>query len=540
MPTMAELCAGGGLLTRALEDVFGVTSVWHAETNPAAARVLATRWPGVPNLGDITNPPGGPYGVPRRRLNAPRRARQAAKRHARRVEGWKAIARPVDLLGAGFPCTPFSPSGKRGGSADERHLWPTGVVPAIEALMPPVVVLENVPNLLRIERGEVFGFILADLDRLGYTVAWTVIGACKVGACHHRHRLFVLAVRSPAVRVPSSEPAAERSGDVWLPVQRVLFGDVQAIKWPPSGISRAGLVWPLPVDTCGDNGVDLLPTPRTSDTNGAGAHDSGGPDLRPVVSLLPTPTAGERRGRHTSPETAAQRMESGRRNLEDAIALLPTPRVSAIRTGRSAILNSASSPSIEQALELARGEVPRELQSLDEAPASWHPLPTPRATDTGTPGRRASEGFRPPLSQVILPMFPTPTARVAGRGKGKPYPEGRPLSEVAALLPDGDSLAGMFGKYELAVRRHEVAFDLAVPAPTEPGRNGNPRLAAPFPEWMMAAPPGFLTDVVSRNDSLRIAGNGVFGPVVGYALSSLPTFPVALSLLAPAVQGVAA
>ena len=34
-------------------------------------------------------------------------------------------------------------------------------------------------------------------------------------------------------------------------------------------------------------------------------------------------------------------------------------------------------------------------------------LPTPRASDTGTPGRRASEGFRPPLSQVLLP---TPTA----------------------------------------------------------------------------------------------------------------------------------
>lgn len=30
-------------------------------------------------------------------------------------------------------------------------------------------------------------------------------------------------------------------------------------------------------------------------------------------------------------------------------------------------------------------------------------LPTPRASDTGTPGRRASEGWRPPLSQVLLP-----------------------------------------------------------------------------------------------------------------------------------------
>lgn len=28
-------------------------------------------------------------------------------------------------------------------------------------------------------------------------------------------------------------------------------------------------------------------------------------------------------------------------------------------------------------------------------------LPTPRASDTGTAGRRGSEGFRPPMSQVI-------------------------------------------------------------------------------------------------------------------------------------------
>jgi DNA (cytosine-5)-methyltransferase 1 len=35
----------------------------------------------------------------------------------------------------------------------------------------------------------------------------------------------------------------------------------------------------------------LLPTPRTSDTNGPGEHGQGGPDLRTAVSLLPTPSA---------------------------------------------------------------------------------------------------------------------------------------------------------------------------------------------------------------------------------------------------------
>ncbi|MGW5925501.1 hypothetical protein ACWF2L_04525 [Streptomyces anulatus] len=62
-----------------------------------------------------------------------------------------------------------------------------------------------------------------------------------------------------------------------------------------------------------------------------------------------------------------------------------------------------------------------------------HLLPTPRASDTGTPGRRASEGFRPPLSQVVLPLFPTPTAT--------PYGNNQSDSPGAAVRPSLNSLA---------------------------------------------------------------------------------------------------
>jgi DNA (cytosine-5)-methyltransferase 1 len=37
----------------------------------------------------------------------------------------------------------------------------------------------------------------------------------------------------------------------------------------------------------------LLPSPRTSDTNGAGHHGDGGMDLRTAVSLLPTPAVND-------------------------------------------------------------------------------------------------------------------------------------------------------------------------------------------------------------------------------------------------------
>lgn len=59
----------------------------------------------------------------------------------------------------------------------------------------------------------------------------------------------------------------------------------------------------------------LLPSPRTSDTNGAGHHSDGGMDLRTAVAeipLLPTPN---------QPGTA------GDLTLPSAVNLLPTPMV---------------------------------------------------------------------------------------------------------------------------------------------------------------------------------------------------------------------
>lgn len=65
---------------------------------------------------------------------------------------------------------------------------------------------------------------------------------------------------------------------------------------PPSGSMHAGALYAhrtsaLPTSGAGSSSSPLLPTPRTSDTNGPGRHGAGGPDLRTAVTLLPTPTA---------------------------------------------------------------------------------------------------------------------------------------------------------------------------------------------------------------------------------------------------------
>ena len=68
-----------------------------------------------------------------------------------------------------------------------------------------------------------------------------------------------------------------------------------------------------------------------------------------------------------------------------------------------------------------------------------------------------------------------------------------------------------WGEYEPAIRRWERIVGPA-PAPTELNTRGNPRLSAPFAEWLMGLPAGWVTspDIgLSRADQLKAIGNGV-------------------------------
>jgi DNA (cytosine-5)-methyltransferase 1 len=87
----------------------------------------------------------------------------------------------VDILLAGYPCTPFSVAGRRLGAADSRHLWPH-VARIVGEVEPPFVFLENVSHHLRLG----FPEVAADLVGLGYRAAAGLFTAAEVGA-PHRH-----------------------------------------------------------------------------------------------------------------------------------------------------------------------------------------------------------------------------------------------------------------------------------------------------------------------------------------------------------------
>lgn len=99
------------------------------------------------------------------------------------------------VITGGFPCQPYSISGNKRGSGDDRYVWPE-MFRIISMLKPSWIIIENVPGIINMDLNQV----LIDLESKGYTnreretkIDPLVIPACSVGHYHRRDRLWILA-----------------------------------------------------------------------------------------------------------------------------------------------------------------------------------------------------------------------------------------------------------------------------------------------------------------------------------------------------------
>ena len=158
--TIGSLFSGIGGLELGLEWAGLGPTIFQVEQDACCQSILARHWPDAQRFDDV-------------------RAVGAAN------------LPPVDIICGGFPCQPFSVAGKRAGRDDERHLWPE-FARIVRELRPRFVVAENVPGLLTIDGGRVFGVVLGDLAACGYDGVWFTLRASDVGAPHRRERLFIV------------------------------------------------------------------------------------------------------------------------------------------------------------------------------------------------------------------------------------------------------------------------------------------------------------------------------------------------------------
>lgn len=97
----------------------------------------------------------------------------------------------IDVIIGGPPCQGFSVAGKRIIDDDRNKLYKS-FVRMVAYFTPKAFVLENVPNILSIGGGVIKDAIVADFEKLGYTVVNKVLMASNYGVPQNRRRaIFV-------------------------------------------------------------------------------------------------------------------------------------------------------------------------------------------------------------------------------------------------------------------------------------------------------------------------------------------------------------
>ncbi|MGW8926767.1 hypothetical protein ACWGN0_10545 [Streptomyces rubiginosohelvolus] len=216
---------------------------------------------------------------------------------------------------------------------------------------------------------------------------------------------------------------------------------------------------------------------RASDVGARTATSGPSSPHGPPDTLLKTPTSNI--GKNGGSQHPSKRKSGGHGpNLADEVEwLLPTPK---------------ASDGIKGSPGQRHGNGDGDI-TLPSAAAPL--LPTPRASDTGTPGRRPGKWWRPPLSAMVLPLW---------------------KEEFAERTGDG-------GPYASAITRWE---SLTRPAPEPTDAAG--RLRADFVEWMQGLDDGWVTATpgLGRPAQLTALGNGVVPQQATRALQLLaPPFP---------------
>ena len=104
-----------------------------------------------------------------------------------------------EILCAGFPCQPFSKAGEQKGLKCDRNgnLFEDHLFRIVQHHRPPLLLLENVPNLERHDQGRTWARMrtLLEHEDLGYELAWRVLSPHQFGMPQVRKRLYIVASR---------------------------------------------------------------------------------------------------------------------------------------------------------------------------------------------------------------------------------------------------------------------------------------------------------------------------------------------------------
>lgn len=213
--TAVGLFAGIGGLELGFRQAGAATKLLCEIWSPAQA-VLQEKFPGVPLWGDVGDLPELPE---------------------------------ADVVSAGFPCTDLSQAGRMAGIQGEASGLVKHLFALLEEAHPRWVVIENVRNMLVLDRGEAMRYLVSNLERLGFRWAYRLVDSRFTGVPQRRQRVLLVASRDEDPRTVLFADDAGEPADDWY------RDDAHGFYWT-EGLS--GLGW----------AVDAVPTLKGGSTIG--------------------------------------------------------------------------------------------------------------------------------------------------------------------------------------------------------------------------------------------------------------------------------
>ncbi|MDQ6522355.1 DNA (cytosine-5-)-methyltransferase [Nocardioides sp. LHD-245] len=126
------------------------------------------------------------------------------------------LPRGLDLLSAGFPCTDLSQAGRTAGITGEASGLVSNVFEALRLTAAskhrlPWLMIENVPNMLTLDKGKAMAYLVREIESLGYRWAYRVVDSRFTGVPQRRRRVILLAsATDDPRRVLFADEAGER------------------------------------------------------------------------------------------------------------------------------------------------------------------------------------------------------------------------------------------------------------------------------------------------------------------------------------------
>jgi len=155
------------------------------------------------------------------------------------------IAEKVDVIIGGPPCEPFTAinSRRREHPRDRLYKDPIGrlvleFIRFVRELKPKVFVMENVPQIMEVER-----YIRREFERAGYDVYFNVFNALDYGVPQVRRRVFISNIELKPRKIRSRKrvwdalrdiPPGAPNNEIWNPPSRIAR-KIPYLRWGEAG-----------------------------------------------------------------------------------------------------------------------------------------------------------------------------------------------------------------------------------------------------------------------------------------------------------------